>query len=71
MIVELQLQTGKQLQDLAAQQGQDPVTILEAALNHYAELLALSDLEASAVAEGQMKLIGELAALPAWSPAGT
>ena len=67
MIVELPLETEKQLQDLAAQQGRQVAVILEDALRRYIESLASSDLDSSAVGEGQMRLIPELPGLPAWN----
>ena len=54
------------LRDLAARQGRDVHTLVEEAIRQYLEAAAITDLEASEVAEAQVALLGELPDVSDW-----
>ena len=66
MSIELPATVEQQLRNLAARQGRDVSALVEDAVRQYLEATAITDLEASEVAEAQAALAGELPGLPAW-----
>jgi len=54
------------LRDLASAQGRDIGTLLEEALRHYLDAVAV-DLDASDLAQAQIQLLDEVALLPGWT----
>ena len=66
MTIELPGSVEEQLRNLAAQQGRDVHALVEEALRQYLASAALTDLDASQVADAQAALLGELPNLPGW-----
>jgi len=56
----------EQLRNLAAKQGRDVRTIVEEAVHQYLVTLAITDLDATQVAETQAALLGELPKISKW-----
>jgi predicted transcriptional regulator len=66
MSIELSSNVEEQLRGLAMKQGRDVRTLVEEAVRQYLESAAITDLEASEVAETQTKLLGELSDISEW-----
>ena len=66
MSIELPGSIEEQLRKLAAKQGRDVRTLVEEAVRQYLESAAITDLDATQVAETQTALLGELPHVPAW-----
>lgn len=66
MSVELPVTVEEQLRTLAARQGRDVGALVEDAVRQYLESAAITDLEATQVAEAQAVLLGELSDVSAW-----
>ena len=66
MSIELPGSIEEQLRKLAAKQGRDVRTLVEEAVRQYLESAAITDLDATQVAETQTKLLGELPHVSAW-----
>jgi predicted transcriptional regulator len=64
--IELSGSVEEQLRSLAAEQGRDVRTLVEEAVRQYLESAAITDLDASQVAETQAVLTGELPKIPEW-----
>ena len=60
MSIELPSSVEEQLRNLAAKQGRDVRTLVEEAVRQYLEAVAITDLDATQVAETQAALLGEL-----------
>ena len=60
MSIELPVTVEDQLRNLAAKQGRDVRTLVEEAVRQYLESAAITDLDATQVAETQAALLGEL-----------
>ena len=60
MSIELPGSIEEQLRKLAAKQGRDVRTLVEEAVRQYLESAAITDLDATQVAETQAALLGEL-----------
>ena len=60
MSIELPGSIEEQLRKLAAKQGRDVRTLVEEAVRQYLEAVAITDLDATQVAETQAALLGEL-----------
>ena len=60
MTIELPSSVEEQLRNLAAKQGRDVRTLVEEAVRQYLESAAITDLDATQVAEAQAALLGEL-----------
>jgi predicted DNA-binding protein len=56
----------EQLRSLAARQGRDVRTLVEEAIRQYLESAAITDLDATQVAEAQVALLGELPDVSDW-----
>jgi predicted DNA-binding protein len=56
----------EQLRSLAARQGRDVRTLVEEAIHQYLESAAITDLDATQVAEAQVALLGELPDVSDW-----
>lgn len=66
MSIELPASVEDQLRSLAAKQGREVRTLVEEAVRQYLESAAITDLDASQVAEAQAILTGELPEVPEW-----
>ena len=66
MTIELPSTVEEQLRDLAARQGREMRTLVEEAIRQYLESAAITDLDASEVAEAQSALLGELPDVGHW-----
>jgi len=66
MSIELPGSVEKQLRNLAAKQGRDARTLVEEAVRQYLESAAITDLDATKVAEAQAALLGELPDMSDW-----
>ncbi|MBI2182511.1 MAG: ribbon-helix-helix protein, CopG family [Deltaproteobacteria bacterium] len=66
MSIELPGSVEEQLRNLAAKQGRDVCALVEEAVRQYLEAAAITDLDATQVAETQAALLGELPHAPAW-----
>ena len=66
MTIELPDNIEEQLRKLAAKQGRDVRTIVEEAIHQYLVALAITDLDATQVAETQAALLGELPKISKW-----
>ena len=66
MSIELPGSIEEQLRKLAAKQGRDVRTLVEEAVRQYLESAAITDLDATQVAEAQAALFGELPAVSEW-----
>lgn len=64
--IELPSSIEEQLRNLAAKQGRDVRTIVEEAVRQYLESTAITDLDATQVAEAQAVLLGELPDISKW-----
>jgi hypothetical protein len=56
----------EQLRNLAAKQGRDVRTLVEEAVRQYLDSAAITDLDATQVAEAQVALLDELPAVSDW-----
>jgi predicted DNA-binding protein len=56
----------EQLRDLAAKQGRDIRSLVEEAIRQYLDAAAITDLDATQVAETQIALLDELPAVSDW-----
>ena len=70
MRVEVPIGVEEQLRDLAARQGRQLETLVEEALRQYLEAAAITDVDASHVAEAQSEMLKELPDIPAWKARG-
>ena len=68
MSIELPVSVGEQLRNLAAKQGRDVRTLVEESVRQYLEAVAITDLDATQVAETQTALLGELPRVPPGRP---
>ena len=66
MSIELPGSIEEQLRKLAAKQGRDVRTLVEEAVRQYLESAAITDLDATQVAETQTALLGELPHVSDW-----
>lgn len=66
MSIELPGSVEEQLATLAAKQGRDVRALVEEAIRQYLEASAITDVDASELAEAQVALLGELPAIPDW-----
>ncbi|MCM3900165.1 MAG: ribbon-helix-helix protein, CopG family [Pyrinomonadaceae bacterium] len=66
MSIELPRSVEEQLRNLAAKQGRDVRTLVEEAVRQYLESAAITDLDATQVAETQAALLGELPDVSDW-----
>ena len=66
MSIELPSSVEEQLRNLAAMQGRDIRTLVEEAVRQYLESTAITDLNATQVAEAQIALLGELSDVSTW-----
>jgi len=66
MSIELPSSVEDQLRNLAAKQGRDVRTLVEEAVRQYLESAAITDLDATQVAETQTSLLGELPHVSDW-----
>ena len=66
MSIELPDSVVEQLRNLAAKQGRDVRTLVEEAIRQYLESAAITDLDATQVAETQATLLGELPDVSDW-----
>ena len=66
MTIELPGSVEEQLRNLAAQQGRDVTALVEEALRQYLAAAALTDLDASQVADAQAALLSELPNISEW-----
>lgn len=66
MSIELPGSVEEQLRNLAAKQGRDVRTLVEEAVRQYLESAAITDLDATQVAEAQAALLGELPDMSDW-----
>ena len=66
MSIELPGSVEAQLRNLAAKQGRDVCTLVEEAVRQYLESAAITDLDATQVAETQTALLGELPHVSRW-----
>ena len=66
MSIELPGSVEEQLRNLAAKQGRDVRTLVEEAVRQYLDSAAITDLDATQVAETQAALLGELPNVPDW-----
>ena len=66
MSIELPSSVEEQLRNLAAKQGRDIRTLVEEAVRQYLESTAITDLNATQVAETQTELLGELPDVSTW-----
>lgn len=66
MSIDLPGSVEEQLRSLAAKQGRELRTLVEEAIRQYLESAAITDLDASQVAEAQAALLGELPNIPEW-----
>lgn len=66
MTIELPAIVEEQLRHLAAKQGRDVRALIEDALRQYLESAAITDLDATQVAEAQAALLGELPKISDW-----
>jgi predicted transcriptional regulator len=64
--IELPGSIEEQLRNLAAKQGRDVRAIVEEPVRQYLESVAITDLDATQVAEAQTVLLGELPDIPKW-----
>ena len=70
MSIDLPGTVEEQLRILAAKQGRDVRALVEEAIRQYLEAAAITDVEASDVAEAQAALLGELPPIPDWKASG-
>ena len=66
MNIDLPGSVEEQLRSLAAKQGRDVRTLVEEAIRQYLESAAITDLDATQVAEAQVALLGELPDVSDW-----
>jgi predicted transcriptional regulator len=66
MSIELPGSVEEQLRNLAAKQGRDVRALVEEAIRQYLEAVAITDLDATQVAETQASLVGELPHVSPW-----
>ncbi len=66
MTIELPNVVEEQLRDLARKQNRDIVELIQDAVRQYLEAAAITDVDASQVAEAQAKLLGELPPISKW-----
>ena len=66
MSIELPGSVVEQLRNLAAKQGRDVRTLVEEAIRQYLESAAITDLDATQIAETQATLLGELPDVSDW-----
>ena len=66
MSIELPVSVEDQLRNLAAKQGRDVRTLVEEAVRQYLESAAITDLDATQIAETQTALLGEFPHVPTW-----
>ena len=66
MSIELPGSVEEQLRNLAAKQGRDVRTLVEEAVRQYLDSAAITDLDATQVAETQAALLGELPHVSDW-----
>lgn len=66
MSIELSDSVVEQLRHLAAKQGRDVHTLVEEAIRQYVESAAITDVDATQVAETQATLLGELPDVSDW-----
>jgi predicted transcriptional regulator len=66
MTIELPGIVEEQLRHLAAKQGRDVRALVEDAVRQYLESAAITDLDATQVAETQAALVGELPDISDW-----
>lgn len=66
MTIELPEIVEEQLRHLAAKQGRDVRSLVEDAVRQYLESAAITDLDATQVAEAQAALLGELPKISDW-----
>ena len=66
MSIELPGSVVEQLRNLAAKQGRDVRTLVVEAVRQYLESAAITDLDATQVAETQATLLGELPDVSDW-----
>ncbi len=66
MSIELPSSVEEQLRNLAAKQGREVRTLVEEAVRQYLEAVAITDLDATQVAETQAALLGELPHVSDW-----
>jgi predicted transcriptional regulator len=64
--IELPSSVEGQLRTLAARQGRDVRALVEEAIRQYLEAVAISDLDATDVAEAQTAILTELPPVPNW-----
>jgi predicted DNA-binding protein len=64
--IDLPVSVEEQLRSLAVKQGRDVCTLVEEAVRQYLEAAAITDLDATQVAEGQMGLLDELPTVSDW-----
>jgi predicted transcriptional regulator len=64
MTVELPRTVEEELRALAVRQGRDVVRLIEEAVRDYLEAAAITDVDEAAVAEVQVRLVGELRGIP-------
>jgi len=66
MTIELPVQVEEQLRGLAERQNRGVDAVVEEAVRQYLEAAAITDLNASEIAETQMTLASELREISAW-----
>lgn len=66
MSIELPDSVEEQLRNLAAKQGREVRALVEDAIRQYLESAAITDLDATQVAEAQAVLLGELPDISDW-----
>ncbi len=66
MSIDLPRGVEEQLRNLATKQGRDVRALIEEAIRQYLESAAITDLDATQVAETQTKLLGELPPVANW-----
>ena len=66
MSIELPGSVEEQLRNLAAKQGRDIGALVEEAVRQYLEATAITDLDATQVAEAQAAMLGELPDVSDW-----
>ena len=66
MTIELPNVVEEQLRDLARKQNRDVVELIQDAVRQYLEASAITDVDASQVAETQANLLGELPPISKW-----
>ena len=66
MTIELPSTVEEQLRNLAAKEGRDVRALIEDAVRQYLESAAITDLDATQVAEAQAAMLGELPDVSDW-----